>query len=456
MQTPFKLTFLGGVGTVTGSKYLLEINNNKLLIDCGLFQGLKELRLRNWAALPIPPRTIDQVILTHAHLDHSGYVPLLVKNGFEGQVYCTPATRDLCSILLPDSGYLQEEQAAHANRHGYSKHTPALPLYTREDAEVCLRQFKAVPFDQPHPLDRGVTVTFKPAGHILGASLIELAYQGKTILFSGDLGRLHDPVMNPPVAVKKADYLILESTYGDRLHEKTNPLDQLKNIINRTVKRGGKLLIPSFAVGRAQTLLYLIYQLKAAKEIPNIPVYIDSPMTIDATQLFLEYVAEHRLSKEECLKTCQGAHYVHTADESQRLDLDPKPAIIISASGMATGGRILHHLKTFAPDPKNTLLFTGYQAAGTRGADIIQGKKDIKMLGEMVPIRAEVCSLHNVSAHADYQETLEWLKHFTTPPKQVFITHGEPAAAKALKAHIESSLGWKCLVPNYLEVFYGP
>lgn len=446
-----QLTFLGATHTVTGSKFLLSVNNKKILIDCGLFQGLKELRLRNWAKFPIDPKQIDAVVLTHAHIDHSGYLPVLVKNGFSGKVYCSNATKDLCSILLPDSGYLQEEEAKFVNKHGYTKHHPAVPLYTREDAEQSLTHLRATEFRKLHKFSEETFMSLIPAGHILGASFVQFKHYGTTILFSGDLGRPHDPIMHPPAVIQAADYLVLESTYGNRLHYKVDPLDELEEIINRTAKRGGTIVIPAFAVGRAQHLLYFMYQLKINNRIPNIPIYLDSPMATSATEIFRHYADLHRLSSELSQKVCEVAKYINTREESQALDLVVTPKIIISASGMLEGGRVLHHIKSFASDMRNTIVFAGYQAAGTRGADMTNGKKEIKIFGESVPVNAEVEVLSNMSAHADYEEILEWLAQFNHHPRKVFITHGEPEAAEALKEMIEKKFKWQCVVPDYLQ-----
>lgn len=445
-----RLTFLGATNTVTGSKFLLSIDNKKILIDCGLFQGLKELRQRNWTKFPIEPHLINTVILTHAHIDHSGYLPVLVKNGFTGKVYCSQATKDLCSVLLPDSGYLQEEEAKFANKHGYTKHKPAVPLYTRADAEQSLGHFRALDFRKNYKIGDDTHLSLIPAGHILGASFIQIKHNGTTVLFSGDLGRQNDPIMYPPAVMQAADYLVLESTYGNRLHKKVNPLDELSDIITRTAQRGGTVIIPAFAVGRAQHLLYFMYLLKESKRIPDLPIYLDSPMAKDATDIFRKYTDLHKINGELSHKVCEIAKYVNTKEESQALDLEMAPKIIISASGMLEGGRVLHHVRVFAQDPKNTIVFAGYQAAGTRGADIIGGKEFIKVFGETVPIRAEIQVLSNMSAHADYEEILQWLKHFNHHPRKVFITHGEPEAAKSLKDKIEDQYDWPCVVPDYM------
>ncbi len=445
------LTFLGAAGTVTGSKYLLEIGGRRILVDCGLFQGFKELRLRNWDPLPVSPKNIDMVVLTHAHLDHTGYLPLLVRNGFAGRVIATSGTRDLCGILLPDSGHLQEQDAEFANRHGYSKHHPALPLYTEADARAALTRFDAVDFGAAHDLGGGVSLIFRKAGHILGAATASLSAGGRTITFSGDLGRPNDPVLLPPDPIGETDYLLVESTYGDRKHDTRDPETVLGEIINRTAARGGTLVIPAFAVGRAQTLLYYLQRLKSAKKIPNLPIYLDSPMAIDAGDILLAHCGEHRLSPAQCQLLHGVARETRVAEESKAIDRGSLPAIILSASGMATGGRVLHHLEVFAPDARNTILFTGYQAGGTRGADMVAGAKQIKMHGGVVPIRAEVLNLGMLSAHADADEIIAWLRNFKTPPKTTFVIHGEPTGADGLRRRIERDLGWSVRVPGYRD-----
>ncbi|MFZ4077668.1 MAG: MBL fold metallo-hydrolase RNA specificity domain-containing protein [Legionellaceae bacterium] len=447
------IRFLGATQTVTGSKYLIQAGQVRILVDCGLFQGHKELRLRNWDPLPIDPATIDYVLLTHAHIDHSGYIPLLVKYGFRGTIMCTQATRDLCKILLPDSGHLQEEEARYANHRGYSKHHPAQPLYTQEEAETSLQYFKTVAFEKPFKIHDEIYSSFHYAGHILGASFIRLEYKGVSVLFSGDLGRSVDPVMNPPQTPPESDYLVVESTYGDRLHDKTDPELQLKEIINRTAKRGGTLLIPAFAVGRTQLLLYYIQQLKSKKEIFDIPVFVDSPMATNATDIFSLHAGENRLNRQQCADVCNVAQYIRSVEESIALRDHNMPMIIISASGMATGGRVVHHIKNYAPNHKNTILLSGFQASGTRGDRLVKGEKELKMFGEMVPIRAEVIQLESTSAHADYEDMLSWLGYLKKTPRKIFITHGEKKSALALKEKIEEKFNWPCLVPEYLDQF---
>ena len=446
-----KLTFLGAVGTVTGSKYLLDIDDRRLMVDCGLFQGFKNLRLRNWRPFPVDPAGIEAVLLTHAHIDHSGYLPRLARQGFKGPIYTTEATRDLCAILLPDSGHLQEREAEFINRRGISKHHPSLPLYTQQDAERMLGQFRPVRFGEEVKLAGGVTARFVPAGHILGAAIIELEAGGRKIVFSGDLGRSNNPTMLDPTPIARADYLLCELTYGDRLHEARDPEEALAEVVGRTVARGGTVVIPAFAVGRTQTLLYHLERLKRSHRIPDIPVYLDSPMAIDVSDVFCRHPEEHRLSAAEAKAACGVAHYAHSVEESKALDADGDPKIIISASGMATGGRVLHHIKRFAPDPRNTILFAGFQAGGTRGASMTGGAESVKIFGEYVPVRAEVGNLHMLSAHADAGEIMAWLKHFHSPPRTTFIVHGEPGPADTLRHRIEEELGWTCRVPDDRE-----
>lgn len=445
------ITFLGATGTVTGSKYLVTGDSQNILVDCGLFQGHKELRLRNWNPLPFDPKILDAVVLTHAHIDHTGYLPLLVKNGFKGPVYSTFGTKDLCDILLPDSAHLQEEDARHANEHDYSKHKPAFPLYTVKDAERALALFAPQAYNSVVQLNQDTSFQLIPAGHIIGSSFVRILHRGTSLLFTGDLGRMRDAVMQAPSIIYQTDYLVIESTYGDRLHEQDHPKVILKNSINKTIDRGGSVIIPAFAVGRSQVLLHYLSELRKERAIPDVPIYLDSPMAINATEILSNHREDLRLTGMQCKELCDIAQYISTPDESMELDRQKAPKIIISASGMATGGRILFHLKAYATDARNTILFTGFQAPGTRGASMLNGAEFIKMHGDMIPIHAEVHVIRSTSAHADYAEILEWLKHFTEPPKKTFITHGEEEAALSLKQKMESELGWTCIVPEYKQ-----
>ena len=451
MTKRMQLTFLGAAGTVTGSKYLLEYRGRRLLVDCGLFQGLKQLRLRNWDAFPLPPRQVDAVVLTHAHIDHGGYLPALAKQGFHGPVYATDATRDLCALLLPDSGHLQEEDAEYANRHGFSRHHPALPLYTEEDGRRALRLFRTHEWGEAFEAIPGVQVRFHRAGHILGAPSVHAAWEGGSVPFSGDLGREEDLLMLPPEPPPAADHVVVESTYGDRMHEDEDPAEELARTIRRTAARGGIVLVPAFAVGRAQALMLLVARLKQAQRIPDLPVFLNSPMAANATDIFRTHHGEHRVDAAECRRMCDVARVVNTVEESRSLNALRFPAVIISASGMATGGRVVHHLKAMAPDRRNTILLAGYQAAGTRGAAIAGGARDVKIHGEHVPVRAEVVMLGSMSAHADRSELLAWVGNLPRPPRQLFITHGEPVAADSLRQAIEEAHGWPCMVPEHRQ-----
>ena len=446
-----RLTFLGGTGTVTGSKYLLEHGGHRLLVDCGLFQGLKQLRLRNWDAFPVAPAGIDAVLLTHAHLDHSGFIPRLREAGFRGPIYTSAATRDLCGLLLPDSGRLLEEEAEYANRHGFSKHHPALPLYTEAQAHEALRAFRSVRFDEGFEPIPGVRVSFTRAGHLLGAASVRLEWDGGSILFSGDLGRSGDLLMLPPVAPPACDWLVVESTYGDRLHAEADVLSVLAGVINRTAARGGIVVVPAFAVGRAQTLMYCLHLLRQQRRIPDIPAFLNSPMAASATHLYEVHRHEHRLTPAQCDAMCNAARIVTSVDESKGLNSLRMPSIIISASGMASGGRVLHHLKALAPDARNSILFAGYQAAGTRGAALVGGATTVKIHGQHVPVRAEVSQIDSLSAHADRDELLAWVGASPVMPRRVFVTHGEPVAADALRQAIEERHGVPCTVPEYRD-----
>jgi metallo-beta-lactamase family protein len=446
MATP-TLTFLGAARTVTGSRHLLRLGGRSILVDCGLFQGLKALRLKNWAEFPVSPRSVDTVVLTHAHLDHSGYLPKFVREGFEGDIVCSEGTAALCELLLLDSAKIQENDAEFANRHGFSKHKPALPLYGKHDAERALRLLRTIEFETPFDLGHGAQLKFRRAGHILGAATAEVRWGGKTIVFSGDLGRYDDPLMPDPAPVPQADYLVLESTYGDRRHASLDPAQALLDVIERTTRRGGTVIIPSFAVGRAQELLYLCWKLKTAGRLPLTPIYLDSPMAISATGLLEQHLADHRLSREDCRRAMEVATYVNDVEQSKGLSHNTMPKVIISASGMATGGRVLHHMKAFGSDPRNTLLFAGFQAAGTRGEALLNGAGEVKIHGGWVPIRAEIDNLPMLSAHADADEILRWLGGFKRPPIRTFIVHGEGRAPDVLKDRIAHELGWTCIVP---------
>ena len=447
MSDTMTLQFLGAAGTVTGSKTLVTSGGQRLLVDCGLFQGYKNLRLMNWEAFPFDPKQLDAVVLTHAHLDHSGALPLLVKQGYKGPIFATPSTIDVCNILLPDSARLQEEDAQYNNRHQSSKHKPALPLYTVEDADRALRQLVPLPFEEQIEA-AGLRIRLRTAGHIVGASSVELTSATTTVLFSGDLGRPDDPIMQPPSPIARADYVVVESTYGDRVHDAQDAQEVLGEAITRTAARGGIVVIPAFAVGRAQEVLYAIYRHKARGAIPKVPVYLNSPMAIDMTEVYQRYRSEHRLSVEECRGMCHVAKMVGTVEDSRALVAQRKPAVIVSASGMATGGRVLHHLKALAPDPRNTIVFAGFQAGGTRGGRIVAGERSIRIFGEQVAVNAEVVSLAGMSAHADAQQLMQWLATAPKAPRGVYLNHGEPAAADALRQRIEHELGWPVTVPR--------
>ena len=453
MSAPMlRLSFLGATATVTGSKYLVEANGQRVLIDCGLFQGYKPLRQRNWAPFPIDPKSIDAVILTHAHLDHSGYLPRLVRDGFRGYVWCTPATGELCALLLPDSGHLMEEDARYANRRGFSKHQPALPLYTEAEARACLTQFYPVETGHVFAPLRELGALFQPQGHILGAASVRLEHAGTSITFSGDIGRANDPIMQPPHALEASDWIVTESTYGNRAHRALDLESELGTVLKRVAARGGVVVIPAFAVGRAQLLLYQIARLKARGDIPHgLPVFLNSPMAVDVTGLYHHFRSEHRLSESECEQMCRAATFVNSVDESKALNLRRGPMVIVSASGMATGGRVLHHLKAFASDPRNAIVLAGYQAGGTRGAALAGGARSIRIHGQEVAVNAEVVALGSASAHADADEILTWLRTAPRAPRGVFVTHGEPDAADVLRARIERELGWTATVPEYRD-----
>lgn len=446
-----QLSFYGANATVTGSKTVIEVGGLRILIDCGLFQGYKLLRERNWSPLPFDPSTLDAVLLTHAHIDHSGALPMLFRHGFKGTVWATPGTADLCEILLLDTAHLQEEEARYRNRHGATKHQPAKPLYTVRDVQTTLRHFKRVSPDGVVSLGQGVRARFTPAGHILGASSINVEFKGKSVLFSGDLGRNDDLVMLPPATGQSADWLVIESTYGDRLHADKDPIDQLGDVVRRTAARGGVVVIPAFAVGRTQGLLYALYRLREAGAIPKLPIILDSPMAISATHLYEQHADEHRLTHEECEAINHMTRFVRDVKESQALMQLRYPMVIIAGSGMVTGGRVLHHLGHYGPHSRNSVVLSGFQAGGTRGAALAEGAKAVKLFGEYIPIRAEVVQIEGLSAHADQSGLLNWINDLARPPKEVFVVHGEPTAADTLRLRIEEQLGLPARVPDYRQ-----
>lgn len=445
------IQFAGGAGSVTGSKYLIRTKNRKVLVECGLFQGLKVLRERNWKPLPFDPRSLDSVILTHAHLDHSGCIPVLIKKGFRGSIVATRATKALCGILLPDSGSLQEEDARHANKHRYSRHTPALPLYTEQDARKSMRFFDTVEYHERFKVARNIEGEFFRAGHIPGSAMLRLNLGGTLVAFSGDLGRPVNNLLRPPEAMDEADILVLESTYGDRTHDPRSPLDVLAEHVGSALKAGGRVLIPAFAVGRAQEILHYLIELEKQGRIPRVPLILDSPMAAEATDVFLSFGDELVITAEQMKELRTRSHVVRTTDESRALNDQRNPAVIVSASGMATGGRVLHHIAHMARNPENLILFAGFQAPGTRGADMISGERAIKIHGEVVDIRCRVDGLDVLSAHADANEILDWVRAFKRPPRHVFVTHGEPRASETLRKRIEAELKIKASVPDYME-----
>ncbi|MBC7656422.1 MAG: MBL fold metallo-hydrolase [Frankiaceae bacterium] len=447
----FKLTFLGANATVTGSRHLVEAGGSQVLVDCGLFQGYKTLRLRNWSPFPVDARAIDAVVLTHAHLDHSGYLPRLMRQGFRGRVWCTHATRSLCRLLLPDSGRLQEEEAGFAERKGSSRHHPAEPLYTEADALRSLELLHGVDFDEEFAPAPGLKAHLRQQGHILGAASAAIEFQGRRITFSGDIGRPQDPVMLPPSPPLASEWIVSESTYGNRAHPVEDLELELKEVLVRTIARHGVVVVPAFAVGRAQLLLHAIANLQSSGAVPEVPVYLNSPMATDVTALYRQFPDQHRLDARQLDAMRKMTRLVNSVEESKALNRRKGPMIIVSASGMATGGRVLHHLVAFAPDPRNSIVLSGFQAGGTRGASLASGARSIRIYGEDVAVNAEVVQLSAASAHADAAEILSWLHTAPRPPRRVFITHGEPEAAEALRVKIERELGWDAYVPDYRE-----
>jgi metallo-beta-lactamase family protein len=452
------LTFLGAARTVTGSKFLLEHADQRILVDCGLFQGLKALRERNWEPLPVPASSIDVVVLTHAHLDHTGYLPRLVAQGFKGRVFCTPATQDLCRLVLPDAGRIQEEDAKAANRHGYTKHEPALPLFTEVDAFRALERLQPVGFDRPMPIAPGAEITFRPTGHLLGSAAIVMRVAGRTITFGGDLGRYDRPVLLDPEPIDETDVLLVESTYGDRRHDPNDNGRRFGEIVRETIGRNGKVIIPAFAIGRVEEILYWLRQLEDEGVIPKVPVFLDSPMAVEALRFYSQRVNEldeelRPAGRPVASFATSRFQTVSSPQQSAELTASRTPAIVISSSGMATGGRVLYHLQRALPDARNTVLFVGYQSPGTRGRTLVDGAREVKIHGAFVPVNAHVTKIDSMSAHADSAEILRWLRGFTRPPSRTFIVHGEPPAQAALQASIAKELGgaWASYAPDYLE-----
>ncbi|MFZ0037147.1 MAG: MBL fold metallo-hydrolase [Candidatus Acidiferrales bacterium] len=459
-----KITFLGAAGTVTGSKYLLEAGGKRLLVDCGLFQGSSDLENRNWQKLAIDPATIDWVLLTHAHIDHTGYIPRLVKDGFRGPIYCNAATHQLCNLLLLDSAHLQEEDAKFVQQKGYSTHKPALPLYTVPEAQTALAQFKEIPRADPFTISPQFSVMPHDAGHILGSSWLELTIteNGKNtlVVFSGDLGRYDQPIINDPTPPSRADYLLCESTYGDRDHPPGSPEAELGDVINRVAKRGGAVVIPAFAVGRTQTLMYYLHQLEMKQTIPKLPIYVDSPMAISVTELYeshsedqdADFRGAEATGKGDPLDVA-GVHMTRAVEDSKQINNVVSPCVIVSASGMATGGRILHHLAKRLPDSRSAVLLVGYQGEGTRGRQLQDGAKFLKIFGEMVPVRAEVVEISQLSAHGGRSELLRWLSGFKAAPRQTFLVHGDPPALQSFKGAVEAQYKWPVTIAAYQQTF---
>jgi metallo-beta-lactamase family protein len=452
--------FFGAAETVTGSRHLLTINGKRVLIDCGLFQGGRELRELNWASFPVDPASIDAVIITHAHTDHIGYLPKLVRDGFKGSIYATSSTIGVCHISLPDSGRLQEEEARYLNKKGLTRHAPALPLYTEGDAYACLKQFKPVRYWDFTDLVGGATFRLMPAGHILGSAFIELYFDnGERIVFSGDLGRYDQPIIVDPTDIEWAEYLVVESTYGDRNHPKEDPAEIIERVLVNAYKSGSCVLVPSFAIGRTQELLYIIRQLQDDERIPRIPIYVDSPMASSATLLYHDHVEDHDKDMKMLLDKKHDPlrpallQFVRDRNQSQAINSQDGPMVIISGSGMCNGGRVVHHLQHRLANPDTVVLFTGYQAEGTLGRKIIEGEPVVHILGEEVEVNAKIERLTSLSAHADQNEIMRWLSKFKEAPRKTFIVHGEPQAQGILKGHIERELGWEVTIPRFGQQF---
>ena len=452
-NTKINIHFLGAAGTVTGSKYLVDTGERKILIDCGLFQGLKELRLKNWEYPPVDVSEIDAVLLTHGHMDHTGYLPRLVKQGFKGAIYGTNPTLDIAKIILNDSAKIQEQEAERANKEGYSKHSPAEPLYTLSDVEKTVPRFKGVPPSQWLPILKDVKARFQYNGHILGATYIELDVHGKRFVFSGDIGRTNDLLLYPPLKPAKADVLFIESTYGGRFHpEEEEAIPQIEKLVNDTIYKGGSLFIPSFSVERAQLMMLIFWRLLKEDKIPKVQMIMDSPMGANVLELFHRTRDWHRLEDNECDEMCSHFTVVSSYRETMELRTDNKPKIVIAGSGMLTGGRMLNYLETQAQNPNNTLLFVGYQAEGTRGRKLLEGDKELKVYGKWVPFHMEVAEIEGLSAHADHTELMDWMSKIKNKPERIFIVHGEKESAEALQKGIEETYGWDADIPELYSI----
>jgi metallo-beta-lactamase family protein len=442
------ITFWGATETVTGSRFVVETGSTRVLVDCGMFQGLKRLREMNRDPVPVDPASLDAVVLTHAHIDHSGYLPALVRDGFRGRIRCTSATAALARILLLDAAHLQEEDARFANKRRSSRHQLALPLFTGADAERALERLRAHDVGSPFEPAPGIEAQFSPAGHILGAASVRLSDGTRSVLFSGDLGRGDDPIMYPPAPPLAADHIVVESTYGNRSHPDEEPADVLADIVTSTARRGGIVLIPVFAVGRAQMVLHLLARLRRDGRIPHVPTFLNSPMAVNATELFIDSPAEHRLKEREVIELCDGVEFVRSVEDSKQLTARRGPMVVLSASGMLTGGRVLHHLFQVAPDHRNTIVIAGFQAAGTRGEALLHGASTLRIYGEDVPVHARVVHIDSLSAHADADELIAWLASAPAPPSAVSVVHGEASAADTLRRRIRHELGWPAAVPR--------
>lgn len=449
-----KLTFYGGAETVTGSKTLLEVDFTKILIDCGLFQGLKELRTKNWDTLPFDISSLRAVFLTHAHLDHSGYLPILIQNGYEGSIFCTEATRDLTEIILLDSAKIQEEDAHRANKYEYTKHKPAKPLYTIEDAIETVSRLKTFSFNKWHNFNKNIQFKFVNSGHILGSAFVILKINEKIIVFSGDIGRRNPILLNPYEYIEKADYLIVESTYGNRIHKNNSITDKLLSCILHTYSKGGILIIPTFSVERAQEIIYLLSILKQENKLPKIPIYLDSPMGVDATKVYFSHPKSHKLSPHDIDNMTSTVQLISDVNVSKAIVNDKEPKIVLAGSGMITGGRVLHYLESLIGDKKNSILIVGFQAEGTRGRALILGDPELKFFGKYHTINIEIFKINEFSGHADQSEILDWLSHFKTAPTLTFINHGEPHQSQALKTKIKTMLKWKCTVAKMNNEYY--